>query len=206
MKKLSVIWLLAAAVLLFTACSPAGRTEEDAVGDTGLAVGPVLAQVTAVPEMIEEAAAPKSAAGQEAVPDPAEAERLLSQPQAAGLSDGAVIVYGRSGGLKGIDANEIEWRFYADGRIQASDGRSWQKSPEEIQQMLADLEANGFFELEQKYLPADTCCDRFTYVITADNGSQAQRVITMDGTDMPDDLARVLQLFDELLTGLAEEK
>jgi hypothetical protein len=204
MKKLSVIWW-AAVFLIFTACRPTALSGEETGGDTGLAVGPALAQVTAVPETAGDAAAAKPAANQEAAAESAETEKLLSLSQAAGLADGAVIVFERSGGLKGIGPAETEWRFYADGRIQASDGRSWQKSPAEIQRLLSDLEANGFFDLAQKYMPADSCCDRTTYVITAGNGRQVQRVVTMDGADMPDDLARILQLFDELLAGLAEE-
>ena len=205
MKKLFVIWWLVAAFGLFTACRPADLSGEKAVSDTGLAVAPALASGTAVPETPGDTAAPKPAAGQAAAANPAAAERLLSQPQAADLADGAVIVYERSGGLKGIGPPETEWRFYADGRILTSDGRTWQKSPAEIQRLLADLEANGFFDLGQKYMPADACCDRFTYTITAGNGRQVQQVITMDGTDMPDNLARVLQLFDDWLAGLAEE-
>ncbi len=205
MKKLTVVGLAAAVFLLFTACGQVDLGGEESAADAGLAVNPALAQVTAAPETAGDAAAPKPAANQEAAAEPVETGKLLSQPQAAGLPAGAVVVFERSGGLKGIGPATTKWRFYADGRIQASDGRVWQKSPAEIQQLLSDLKANGFFDLEPKYLPADSCCDRYTYVITASDGSQTQRVTTMDGADMPDGLTRILQLFDELLAALAEE-
>jgi hypothetical protein len=114
-----------------------------------------------------------------------------SAPTATYASNTAVI-FKRSGGFAGL--NE-EWIIFVDGRIQASNGDTSQISPETVSQLLNSLETAGFFNLNDSYLPEDSCCDRFFYEITAVNNTTFHTVITIEDTpDMPEALQQSLRL------------
>jgi hypothetical protein len=95
----------------------------------------------------------------------------------------AVIVYERSGGIAG-ETNT--WKIYADGRVVDGEGNEWQVAPAQVEELLADLETMGFFELDESYMPLDTCCDRFTYTLVVGTDGGAHRVTTIDDSDAPE--------------------
>jgi len=110
----------------------------------------------------------------------------------------AVIVYQRSGGFAGVHE---QWTVYPDGRITASDGREWQVAPERVEQLLADIEALGFFEMSGRYMPLNTCCDRFTYEITVRSGDRVHTATTIDAaSNTPAELWRVIDEISRLVT------
>ncbi len=112
----------------------------------------------------------------------------------------AAIVYRRSGGFAGVSE---QWTIYPDGRITASDGRAWQVKPEQVEQLVDDIQTLGFFEMKGRYVPLNTCCDRFTYEITVRTGGRVHTVVTIDAApDAPVALWQALEKVSNLLVDL----
>lgn len=121
------------------------------------------------------------------------------------MPDGAVLVYERSGGLKGIGPSEFSWTFYADGRIVGSDGREWQVPPEEIEKLVDDIMNLGFAEFEASYIPEDTCCDRVTHTLTVQDEGQVYTVSVLDGAEAPAELFQAADMANNYLMALPTE-
>lgn len=136
-----------------------------------------------------------------ATPTPSQAEPVRStSDKSTELSEGAVITYQMSGGFAG---KTQQWAIYADGRITRSDGREWQITPAEVEQLLADIKAAGFFELGDSYMPLNTCCDRITYTLTVKSDDQVKTVTTMDAApNVPEELSKVQERLGNLLFAL----
>jgi hypothetical protein len=117
---------------------------------------------------------------------------------------GATLTYERSGGLRGIGPSVQEWRLYGDGRIEGSDGNSWQVEPETVQDLISSLLDSGFTSLESSYIPEDTCCDRATHRITIQTDEGSYTIETLDGADMPLSLAENLDAINLFLMDLYE--
>lgn len=115
----------------------------------------------------------------------------------ATFAPNTAVVFKRSGGIAGLDE---EWTIFTNGRIATNTTIQPQLTAEEVTQTLNSLESLGFFELENSYLPEDTCCDRFLYEITAVQGSTFHTVTTLETTpDMPEALQQTLRLIQEKL-------
>ncbi len=107
-----------------------------------------------------------------------------------GLPAGAVLVLQRSGGIAGLSER---WVVYADGRLENSSGRQWQAAPQEVARLVADVERLGFFELDSRYVPLNTCCDRFLYELTVRSGERSHTVTVLEATpDVPAELWEAL--------------
>jgi hypothetical protein len=99
-----------------------------------------------------------------------------------------------SGGIAGVNETVV---LHEDGRLIAPDGTAAQAPPNQVAQVFALLRG-GFFDLASQYLPADPCCDRFTYRVSAEVDGRRHSVTTMDATPgTPDQL---MQLIDLLLS------
>ncbi len=104
--------------------------------------------------------------------------------------DQPIIVLNQSGGIAG---QVIEWRIYADGRVEkvedaqkpGAEGnvQTAEAEPEQIESLITDLEALGYFELNENYIPKDTCCDRFMYNLTVQTDERMHAIAALDGTD-----------------------
>jgi hypothetical protein len=119
--------------------------------------------------------------------------------------DQPIIVLSQSGGIAG---QVIEWRIYADGRVekvedaQRPDAESVegnvhtaQVEPEQIDGLVTDLEELGYFELDSNYIPKDTCCDRFMYNLTVQTTDRMHAIAAMDGTeDVPEEVWESINL------------
>jgi hypothetical protein len=116
----------------------------------------------------------------------------------------AVLIYERSGGLRGIGPGVQEWRLYGDGRIEGSDGNSWQAEPEAVQELVGSILDTSFTSLEPSYIPEDTCCDRATHRITIQTGEDTYTVETLDGANMPESLSENLEAINLFLMDLYE--
>ena len=100
----------------------------------------------------------------------------------------AVLFYERSGGIAG---EIVTVRVYADGTVERSAARNapsdaveaYAVDPAAVEQLLAELEAAGYFELERDYLPEDICCDRILYLISARADGEVQTVEALDDTE-----------------------
>jgi hypothetical protein len=120
-------------------------------------------------------------------------------PLPPSANTGPVILYERSGGLRG--ENDM-WRIYGDGRVEGTrKGQAVTHAPvtlDVVNTAVTRLANAGFFQLEDAYMPANKCCDRYTYKITLVQGGQSKTVTTMDGVNYPPALAQALQTVDEL--------
>jgi hypothetical protein len=129
--------------------------------------------------------------GQGQAPGPLEDESLE-------LFEEATLSYQRSGGFAGLDET---WLIYGDGRIVEPNGNETLIEPEQVAQLLVDLEEAGFFQLDPTYEPENPCCDRFTYVLTAQVGERANRMSAVDGVEsVPEELwdsLAIVRLFIE---------
>ena len=102
----------------------------------------------------------------------------------------------RSGGFAGLDET---WTLEADGTVFGPDGATGQMGAAAMADLDDAVEAAGFFDLDPEYLPADPCCDRFTYVVTLSDGVRTHSVTTMDGVAAPEALFTLIQV---LLSGV----
>lgn len=134
-------------------------------------------------------------------------ERVDNLSAAESADAAPVLSYTVTGGLMGIGNPETVWTFYDDGRVEASDGRSWQLTAEEQAALLTVVESNNLDQLKATYMPEDTCCDRFRYTIGVymENGKQ-QEVTALDGAEMPPALAQSLDAIQQLVSKLAEQQ
>jgi hypothetical protein len=72
--------------------------------------------------------------------------------------------------------------------------------PAAVETLLSDLEAAGFFELERSYLPEDTCCDRFLYLISAEWNGETHTVEALEATpDLPPAVGASIELIDAFI-------
>ena len=91
--------------------------------------------------------------------------------------------------------------IYPSGRIEASDGHTYQATAEQVEQVLRDMEALGFFEMRDRYMSRTTCCDRFTYEITARRDGKINRVTTIDAeSSAPPKLWQVIDILNRLVS------
>lgn len=127
-------------------------------------------------------------------------DELLATPTAAATATyepDTAVIFMRSGGLAGV---EEKWVIFTDGRVETNSSIAPQLSSGEVNQLLNNLNNTGFFSLVDRYLPEDTCCDRFLYEITALQGTTYHTVTTLESTpDMPEALQQSLNLVQKAL-------
>jgi hypothetical protein len=133
-------------------------------------------------------------------PAATEPGEIKNEAQATGETAQTVqIVLERSGGFAGVDER---WLINSDGRITASDGKNSQVSIAELSAAVADLENLGFFELQNSYMPLDTCCDRFTYKLSVTAAGKAHTVTALEGDqETPEELWKAIEIVNGLITG-----
>lgn len=102
--------------------------------------------------------------------------------------DGAAVFFQRSGGLTG---ELLTVRIYPDGTIERAMGEPSPDLPVEtavvdpavVETLVDKLEAAGYFDLERTYLPEDTCCDRFLYLISVQGDENVQTVEALEAAE-----------------------
>jgi len=103
-----------------------------------------------------------------------------------------VVVFKRSGGFAGVDE---EWISYADGRLTLNGEPKSNMTAEQTLQLVSQIEDMGFFELDNTYLPVNTCCDRFSFELTISTDDKSHTVRTIDGAeDTPAEFWEILKL------------
>lgn len=112
----------------------------------------------------------------------------------------AWLEYERSGGIAGF---QDRLRIYPDGQAmldRKGEASSVQLTQEQMEELQAALQEADFFNLDASYLPADTCCDRFTYTIhyRDPSGGKIHSVYAMDGS-VPPELGPVLDILNRLV-------
>lgn len=179
-------------IVFLVACAPAAAP----MGDEPVYQTAEPTSVSAIEATADEASAAEASAAEVAADESAAASKTET------ITDGAVMVYTRSGGLKSFRPTEATFTFYADGRIVSSDGREWQVAPEEIEKLVNDVMALGFAEFEASYIPEDTCCDRVTHTLTVRQGDQVYTVTVLDEADAPPELFQAAEMVNNYLIAL----
>jgi len=123
------------------------------------------------------------------------------QDQAASLvKDGAAIVYERNGGASCID--EL-YAIYPDGRIVGDDGANQiekQVTEEEVNQLLAEISARGWYTDEMYSTSHVPCGQCFSYNLSVTYQGKEKTVEAVDGgTDAPANYWQVVSLINGVI-------
>ena len=203
-----LIWQLATMILLLflVACTPTTSESIPATTAPTTTEVPVLNPVTPTTEI-------HFTPNPDATKPPGGADQTENDEADSGIvgetdsrsdthNSGAVLVYERAGGLMGIGSSIISWTMFADGRVESSDGRSWQVSPENITTLVDSIMALGFADFEASYIPQNTCCDHATHTINIYQDGEVYKVTVIDSTDAPAELYQAIDLIGEFLIAL----
>jgi len=129
---------------------------------------------------------------------PSTAPSVAPSKAQTGVDQGAMIMLTRSGGFSG---KTEEWIIYVDGRITHNSAEVAHATPAEVEGLMQTIDQLGFFSLQGSYMPQNTCCDRFTYVLNVTNGGKANKVTFLEGTpDLPPGLWQATDAVNQLLT------
>jgi len=203
MKKVRFVIIVVIALLAFTACNAPGSsintTSGEQTADTEVTPIPALKDV--VEETNEETAGTNSDTRTSASGNANETEEAAASVSRTGEEE-PVIIYEREGGLKGIGPSRYVWHIYADGRVTSSQDQSWQVAPEEIADLLTNLNVANLRSLNSNYVPEDTCCDRAQHTITIQADGQTYKFTTLDGVDLPEALTNTLDTINAFLMDL----
>ncbi|NLF66123.1 MAG: hypothetical protein GX579_16145 [Chloroflexi bacterium] len=112
----------------------------------------------------------------------------------------AAIIFQRTGGITGED---VTYRIYSQGTMEILRGPAGPDQPVEmvpvdpvaVEELLAELEKSGFFELTLPATPEVPCCDFFVYYLTASYGLQSNSISYVESVDdAPDAAQRSVEL------------
>ena len=102
----------------------------------------------------------------------------------------------KTGGFAGVDES---WQIAADGHITTSEGETGQVSTSDLNAAVEQLAAAGFFELQDFYVPQDTCCDRFTYQLTVTVDGKPHSVAILEAApETPDQFWKALEVVNSI--------
>lgn len=100
------------------------------------------------------------------------------------IPEDVAIVLRREGGFAG---RKDLWTIYNAGRVESNKGETQQIGPEAVRALLQDLAANGFFELQDRYINPG-CADCYEYTLTVNDQGKTKTVQANDAGKMPDTL------------------
>ena len=113
-----------------------------------------------------------------------------------------VITYERSGGYAGRTET---WTIYGDGNILNGRGKAQQGDSEIVANILDQIEKAEFFEMSKEYMPKNSCCDRFTHVITVHQKGKSYQVTTLDDApNAPESLMEILSSVQQYIQTVAD--
>jgi hypothetical protein len=139
------------------------------------------------------------------VPPTATVIQATAEPTRVSVTPVAVepfaVTFRRSGGFAGV--NE-EFVIRSDGSMEAAAGVR-QLSPQAVSNLRAQIEATGLDGVPPgEYLPADPCCDRFTYELKIVKNGTTYDYITVDDTPgAPPELMDAIDVLQTFLESLA---
>lgn len=113
------------------------------------------------------------------------------------LPDDVVIRFQVSGGFAGI---EEEWLIYGDGRVHGPDDWQGAVDSEKVAALLVAIDSARFFEMDDSYVPLNSCCDRLNYALAVRQGEHVKIVRTIDAAPtQPASLNGVIEAVRALL-------
>jgi hypothetical protein len=203
--KISIVWILIGGMVL-TACGGAPVSSPTIrVPPPIQPISPVISPVSPLPTAIIKVS---QAEADQISPLPSPVPESIGTPSTGRMRRGigeltpatigdAALIFQRTGGLMGVADH---WSIFPDGRIVANNGQEVQVEPERIQQLLTDVKSLGFFEMNKAYMPKNTCCDRFTYIIIARDADKIHSVTTIDAApNAPPALWQIIEAIHRLI-------
>lgn len=119
-----------------------------------------------------------------------------------GKAGDAVVTYSRTGGLAGASER---WSIYLDGRVVQEGGRVGSIAVTEVNQLLVEIEAKGFFDWPEHPRSLDRCADCFTYSITvAFEGKINQITLTNAEADASEEAWSIVEGIQEILQAVSD--
>ena len=152
--------------------------------------------------MIGCAPAPGIAPTLEAPTRQAQPPAPAATPTPESRPSGAAITLDRSGGIAGISEH---WTIYLDGTVIGPAGEEARVPTGEVNQLLADIEAAGFFEWPPRPRSLPSCADCFTYSLTVEYEGKSNRITLVDGeSDAPEEAWTILERILGVLESVSE--
>ncbi len=194
-----IVLVLLGAILL-TACG-GSAAEPEAAELADAFTAEIVAdkpEPTAVPTVAAVAEVDES---ETAVPAPEVGAVIAGADTAAiAITSELAITLHRSGGFAGLDET---WHIGTDGWLRDGQNEALsQVSDETLAALAAQVDQADFFNLAPEYLPKDTCCDRFFYTVTVNDGSRTHAVNTID--DAPNAPDGLWMLISAIMTAVNE--
>lgn len=132
-------------------------------------------------------------------PAPTATPAPTAPPGRGAPTDGASIVYVRSGGIAGAT---VKWSIFADGRVVTDKGEERRVDPAKVADALSRLEALKVFELDGAGVPGPGCPDCFKYTVTVSIGGKTATFSTFDAApNTPPAVTQILQIVSNLAAG-----
>ena len=117
------------------------------------------------------------------------------------MPQGAAIFFTQTGGFAGLNDT---WVFYPDGKVTLNGVEQSQLTPERINKLVMDLDAQGYFDIVQTTKPGTFCCDFFDYSLAVQAQGRQNYISYSDGNpDLPANLLQITTLMREI-TGEAQ--
>ena len=133
-------------------------------------------------------------------PSPIESPLQSPLPTAPSPSEGALLVYHRTGGFQGV--NDI-WTVAANGQVSYQGqltNTAQQLNTTQMTELEAAVRSANFMSLQDSYVPENDCCDRYTHEITVSVAGQTKTVRTVDASPTePAGLTSLIQTLNQLL-------
>jgi len=120
---------------------------------------------------------------------------LVTPPAVSEIS----ITYQRSGGLVGAHDT---WLIDPQGKVSSpGSGAAAQLTSAQMAELIAAIRLANFMTLQDSYLPQDTCCDRYEYIVTITVNGQSKTVRTIDASPTaPPALTHLINTLTRLVT------
>jgi len=105
------------------------------------------------------------------------------------------LTYTRSGGFAGISQSVI---INSDGSVLGSQGQPISAPVDEVEALIAEINALDFSSFDAEYGNSSDCRDCYTYTLTFEQGGQTKTItLVEDGaTEFPKELQSLLQKFN----------
>ncbi len=108
------------------------------------------------------------------------------------------VIFEISGGFTG---RYQSWTVFGDGRVLRDTGQTYAVSPERVAQLLGDIAAAGFFDLDATY-DSPGCADCFAYFVSVGRAGRTQSVEMVDDGRLPTQAVEVVAVLRAFVSEL----
>jgi len=105
-----------------------------------------------------------------------------------------LITYRRSGGIAGVNDELVIYSNHQAILVRRTGRAEFTLDADQVARLVQQFEEANFVSLDREYLPQNTCCDLYEYVVTY----EGHTVRTMD-TAIPEPLEPLLRTLNEII-------